>query len=84
MKPLARQYVKNLKLTDILNFFDKMVMKDLKKLSVQEFSKDVKEIPKNTPKINEYQSVLIKDYNDIRKRGKFIKFKQTNLSNFKK
>jgi len=75
MKPLAEEYIQNLKLSDILKFFDNMVRKDLKKLSVQEFSKDVDKLPTSTPKVNEYQSVLLKDTNELRKRGKFIKLK---------
>lgn len=75
IKPLAEEYVQKLKLSDVLNFFDKMVNKDLKKLSVQEFSKNVEKLPTNTPKINSYQSVLIKDTNELRKKGKFITLK---------
>lgn len=72
MKPLAQEYIEKLKLKDVLNFFDKMVTKDLRKLSVQEFSKEVDELPTNTPKVNTYQSVLIKDANELRSKGKFI------------
>ncbi len=75
MKPLALEYVQKLKLSDVLNFFDKMVNKDLKKLSVQEFSKNVETLPTNTPKVNSYQSVLIKNANELRKKGKFITLK---------
>lgn len=75
MKPLALEYVSKLKLKDVLDFFDKMVTKDLKKLSVQEFSKNVEELPTITPKVNSYQSVLINDNDELRKRGKFITLK---------
>jgi len=59
----------------VLDFFDKMVTKDLKKLSVQEFSKNVEELPTITPKVNSYQSVLIQDTNELRNREKFIALK---------
>lgn len=75
MKPLALEYINKLKLSDVLDFFDKMVTKDLKKLSVQEFSKNVEELPTITPKVNSYQSVLIKDTDELRKREKFITIK---------
>ena len=75
MKALAVEYVENLKLSDVLSFFDKMVNEDLKKLSVQEFSKNVEILPTNTPKVNSYQSELIKDNNELRKRGNFIALK---------
>jgi len=75
MKPLALEYVEKLTLKDVLNFFDKMVKKDLRKLSVQEFSKDVEKLPKEAPKVNSYQSILIKDTNQLRKREKYITIK---------
>lgn len=75
MKSLARHYVENLKLSSVLEFFDKIFTKDLRKLSVQEFSREVDNLPIDNPKIKSYQSVLIHDTNEIRKRGKFIKVK---------
>jgi len=81
IKPLALEYVENLNLSDVLSFFDRMVSKDLKKLSVQEFSKNVEKLPTDTPKVNSYQSVLIKDTNEIRKRGKFIVLNQKDKIN---
>jgi len=78
MKRLAKKYMKKVKLDDVLKFFDKMVSKDLKKLSVQEFSKNVMKLPTNTPKVKKYQSILMKDYEDIRRRQKFIEFQNTN------
>ena len=74
MKKLAKSFAKTIKLEDVLKFFDKMVSKDLRKLSVQEFSKNVLKLPTTTPKINKYQSVLMKNFDDIRKRKKFINF----------
>ena len=74
MKKLAKKYVRHIKLSDVLTFFDKMVIKDLKKLSVQEFSKNVKKLPTNKPKIKQYQSILMKRADEIRRRKKFIKF----------
>jgi hypothetical protein len=75
MKPLALEYVEKLTLKDVLNFFDKMVNKDLRKLSVQEFSKDVEKLPTESPKVNSYQSILIKNTNELRKREKYITIK---------
>ena len=61
-----------------------MVSKDLKKLSIQEFSKNVKKLPTNKPKIKGYQSVLMKRFDEIRKRKKFIKFKYQRVRRFYK
>lgn len=78
MKKLAKKFVKKITLKDVLSFFDTMVTRDLKKLSVQEFSKNVKKLPTNKPKIKKYQSVLMKKSDEIRKRRKFIKFSKKN------
>ena len=79
IKKISKKFVKNIKLEDVLNFFDKFASKDLKKLSVQEFSKNVEKLPTNTPKVNGYQSILMKDNDDIRKKRKFIEFDYSKI-----
>ncbi len=74
MKKLAKRYVRKVTLNDVLIFFDKMVKKDLKKLSVQEFSNLIKKLPENKPMINNYKASLMKKTDELRKRRKFIKF----------
>lgn len=72
MKRLVRDFIDDLTLSDVLKFFDVMVTEDLKKLSIQEYSKNVKEIPTSTPKIRNYQSVLMKNNDDLRNKKKFV------------
>lgn len=72
MKALVRDFTEDLKLSDVLKFFDVMVTKDMKKLSIQEYSKNVKEIPTSTPKVRTYQSVLMKNNDDLRNKKKFV------------
>jgi insulysin len=74
MKKLARRYVRKITINDVLDFFDKMVKKDLKKLSVQEFSNLVKKLPKNKPIVNKYKAFLMTRTDKLRKRKNFIKF----------
>jgi len=71
-KKLVKEYTDDLELSDVLNFFDSMVDKNLKKLSVQEFSKKVKKLPSHVSKIRNYQSILLNDINDIRNREKYL------------
>jgi hypothetical protein len=58
---------------NLLEFFDNMVQKDMKKLSVQEFSQKAQEIPTTTPEIRGYHSKLIDNHDFLRKRNKFVK-----------
>ncbi len=84
IKKLSKKFAKNIKLEDVLNFFDKMILKDLRKLSVQEFSKHVEKLPYTTPKVNNYQSLLIRDNDEIRNKKKFIKFDYTKIQEKRK
>jgi len=49
-----------------------MVKTDLKKLSVQEFSKLALTVPKTTPEIRGYKSELIEKENHLRNKNKYI------------
>ncbi len=72
MRAIAAKYVKNLTKKDVLSFFDELVKKDMKKLSMQEFSQKAKQVPSSTPVVRGYQSILIKKINYLRKRNKFL------------
>lgn len=74
MKKLVKKAIKKITKEKLLRFFDKMVNTKLKKLSIQEFSQKVKEIPKALPKIRGYKAKLIDQNNMdlLRKKGKFI------------
>lgn len=70
---MALSFSEKISKEDLLAFFDKMVKNDLKKLSVQEFSKLALTVPKSTPEIRGYQSELIERENHLRDKNKFIK-----------
>jgi F0F1-type ATP synthase beta subunit len=75
IKNVVEEYVKMIKKEDVLKFFDTHMFKHkLRKLSVQEFSQKVDELPTDTPIVRGYQSVLLKSMDDLRKRNKFLKF----------
>lgn len=64
-----------IKKEDVLNFFDTYMFKHkLRKISVQEFSHKVEQLPTDTPVIRGYQSILLNSMDYLRKRNKFLKF----------
>ena len=54
------------------DIFDHVFNDELKKLSVQEFSRKIKKIPETLPKVRGFKSVLIKNKDFLRKKNEFI------------
>lgn len=72
LKSKVKKLESTIKKTDLLNFFDKIFEDKLKKLSIQEFSTKIKEIPEKVGLVRGIQGKLINDNNYFRKREKFI------------
>ena len=70
---MMNEEVKKITKDSLIKIFDKIFDTDLSKLSVQEFSKNINELPTTTPFLRNHQSFLIEDENYLRDRNKFLK-----------
>jgi len=72
IKPISRAILESLTLSELLLFFDQKIYNKLSKLSIQEFSSRVQNLPTSTGIVRGVKGVLISDRNYFRKKNQYL------------
>jgi len=72
IKSKVKKVVSKIEHKNLIEFFDQIFEKKLKKLSIQEFSSKIKKLPKKVGEVRGFKGKLIKNKNFFRYKNKFI------------